>query len=169
MFVVSHISKETRHRGVEPLLQEWKSCVLTTRRMPHVFLTSLSIFIRGFLIPLHLWQVTRTLYISSITLSSIFWKIIELFWKILSRKTLHAGFEPTFTILETVVLTTRRMEQMIAGIGLEPMTFRIWIGCSNQLNYPAVVWVDELPSHFDTDNMFLITTYPRPFSTYSKS
>ena len=29
----------TRHRGIEPLFEEWKSSVLTTRRMPHVFIT----------------------------------------------------------------------------------------------------------------------------------
>ena len=26
---------------------------------------------------------------------------------------------------------------LVAGIGLEPMTYRVWTGCSSQLSYPA--------------------------------
>ena len=27
---------------------------------------------------------------------------------------------------------------MVAGVGLEPTTFRVWTGCSSQLSYPAI-------------------------------
>ena len=28
---------------------------------------------------------------------------------------------------------------LVAGIGLEPMTYRVWTGCSSQLSYPAIL------------------------------
>ena len=28
---------------------------------------------------------------------------------------------------------------LVAGIGLEPMTYRVWTGCSSQLSYPAKI------------------------------
>ena len=30
---------------------------------------------------------------------------------------------------------------MVAGIGFEPMTYRVWTGCSSQLSYPAATWI----------------------------
>ena len=31
-----------------------------------------------------------------------------------------------------------QLTKMVAGVGLEPTTFRVWTGCSSQLSYPAI-------------------------------
>ena len=50
----------------------------------------------------------------------------------------RTGIEPMLQPWKGRVLTAWPTGRLVAGIGLEPMTYRVWTDCSSQLSYPAI-------------------------------